>query len=96
MMASNTKNVSFDAQAQVEVVSEQFQMFQILNEEGEVVNEAAMPELSDEQLQELMRRMVYTRILRSTFHFIKPTRTSRFLCSNCRTRSITISITICS
>ena len=63
MMASNTKNVSFDAQAQVEVVSEQFQMFQILNEEGEVVNEAAMPELSDEQLQELMRRMVYTRIL---------------------------------
>ena len=63
MMASNTKNVSFDAQAQVEVVSEQFQMFQILNEEGEVVNEAAMPELSDEQLQELMSRMVYTRIL---------------------------------
>jgi pyruvate dehydrogenase E1 component alpha subunit len=63
MMASNTKNVSFDAQAQVEVVSEQFQMFQILNEEGQVVNEAAMPELSDEQLQELMRRMVYTRIL---------------------------------
>ena len=63
MMASNTKNVSFDAQAQVEVVSEQFEMFQILNEEGEVVNEAAMPELSDEQLQELMRRMVYTRIL---------------------------------
>ena len=52
-----------DAQAQVEVVSEQFQTFQILNEEGEVVNEAAMPELSDEQLQELMRRMVYTRIL---------------------------------
>ena len=46
-------------------------MFQILNEEGQVVNEAAMPELSDEQLQELMRRMVYTRILRSTFHFIK-------------------------
>ena len=38
-------------------------MFQILNEEGQVVNEAAMPELSDEQLQELMRRMVYTRIL---------------------------------
>ena len=63
MMASKTKNVSFDAQAQVEVVSEQFQMFQILNEEGEVVNEAAMPDLSDEQLQELMRRMVYTRIL---------------------------------
>jgi pyruvate dehydrogenase E1 component alpha subunit len=34
-----------------------------LNEEGEVVNEAAMPDLRDEELQELMRRMVYTRIL---------------------------------
>jgi pyruvate dehydrogenase E1 component alpha subunit len=63
MMASNTKNASVDVQAQAEVVSEQFQMLQILNEEGQVVNEAAMPELSDEQLQELMRRMVYTRIL---------------------------------
>lgn len=36
---------------------------QILNEEGEVVNEAAMPELSDEQLKELMKRMVWTRVL---------------------------------
>ncbi len=43
-------------------VEKQFKTFQILNEEGEIVNEAAMPELSDEQLQELMRRMVYTRI----------------------------------
>src|SRR3954454_14201258 len=63
MMASNTKNVSFDAQAQVEVVEEQFQTFQILNEQGEVVNASAMPDLSNEELQELMRRMVYTRIL---------------------------------
>src|SRR5690625_1943025 len=38
-------------------------MFQILNEEGKVVNEEAMPDLSDEQLKELMRRMVYTRVL---------------------------------
>lgn len=43
-------------------VEEQFEMFQILNEEGEVVNEGALPDLTDEQLQELMRRMVYTRI----------------------------------
>jgi pyruvate dehydrogenase E1 component alpha subunit len=62
-MASNTKNLPFDANAQAEKVAEQFQMLQILNEEGQVVNEAAMPNLSDEQLQELMRRMVYTRIL---------------------------------
>ncbi|KMK77062.1 pyruvate dehydrogenase (acetyl-transferring) E1 component subunit alpha [Alkalihalobacillus pseudalcaliphilus] len=46
----------------LESVEEKFETFQILNEEGEVVNEAAMPELSDEQLQELMKRMVYTRI----------------------------------
>jgi pyruvate dehydrogenase E1 component alpha subunit len=62
-MASKTKNNTFDAMKQLENVQSQFEMFQILNEEGEVVNEAAMPELSDEQLQELMKRMVYTRIL---------------------------------
>ncbi|UOQ95778.1 pyruvate dehydrogenase (acetyl-transferring) E1 component subunit alpha [Halobacillus shinanisalinarum] len=38
-------------------------MFQILNEKGEIVNEDAMPDLSDEDLKEIMRRMVYTRIL---------------------------------
>jgi pyruvate dehydrogenase E1 component alpha subunit len=46
----------------LEKVEGQFETFQILNEEGEVVNAAAMPDLSDEQLQELMKRMVYTRI----------------------------------
>ncbi|HHY21471.1 MAG TPA: pyruvate dehydrogenase (acetyl-transferring) E1 component subunit alpha, partial [Bacilli bacterium] len=46
----------------LENIEEQFETLQILNEEGEVVNESAMPDLSDEQLQELMRRMVYTRI----------------------------------
>ncbi|WP_019152957.1 pyruvate dehydrogenase (acetyl-transferring) E1 component subunit alpha [Robertmurraya massiliosenegalensis] len=62
-MASKTNKASFDAKKQLEKVEEQFQTFQILNEEGEVVNEAAVPNLSDEQLQELMKRMVYTRIL---------------------------------
>ncbi|WZY01765.1 pyruvate dehydrogenase (acetyl-transferring) E1 component subunit alpha [Bacillus sp. FSL W7-1360] len=46
----------------IEQVEEHFETFQILNEEGTVVNESAMPDLSDEQLQEIMRRMVYTRI----------------------------------
>ncbi len=63
LMASKTNKASLDAMKQLEKVEEQFQTIQILNEEGEVVNEAAMPELSDEQLQELMKRMVYTRIL---------------------------------
>ncbi|MDF2855610.1 MAG: pyruvate dehydrogenase (acetyl-transferring) component subunit alpha [Neobacillus sp.] len=62
-MASKTQNAQLDAKKTLEVVEEQFQTLQILNEEGKVVNEAAMPDLSDEQLQELMRRMVYTRIL---------------------------------
>lgn len=62
-MASKTKKAQFDVQAQLEQVTNQFQTLQILNEEGEVVNESAMPDLSDEQLQELMTRMVYTRIL---------------------------------
>src|SRR5690625_3730556 len=47
----------------VENMKEQFPTFQILNEEGKVVNEDAMPDLSDEDLKELMRRMVYTRVL---------------------------------
>ncbi|MEH6908683.1 MULTISPECIES: pyruvate dehydrogenase (acetyl-transferring) E1 component subunit alpha [Neobacillus] len=62
-MVSKTQNVKLDAKKTLEVVEEQFQTLQILNEVGEVVNEAAMPDLTDEQLQELMRRMVYSRIL---------------------------------
>lgn len=44
-------------------IEDQFEMFQILNEEGEIVNKDANPNLSDEELVELMTRMVYTRIL---------------------------------
>ncbi|WP_102347094.1 pyruvate dehydrogenase (acetyl-transferring) E1 component subunit alpha [Bacillus sp. Marseille-P3661] len=44
-------------------VEELFETFQILNEEGQVVNEQAMPNLTEEQLKELMKRMVYTRVL---------------------------------
>ncbi|TCN27677.1 pyruvate dehydrogenase (acetyl-transferring) E1 component subunit alpha [Mesobacillus foraminis] len=62
-MASKTKTTLADSVKQLEKIENQFETLQILNEEGEVVNEAAMPDLSDEQLQELMKRMVYTRIL---------------------------------
>ncbi|MRG85560.1 pyruvate dehydrogenase (acetyl-transferring) E1 component subunit alpha [Salinibacillus xinjiangensis] len=47
----------------LENIENQFEMIQILNEEGEIVNEKEMPELSDDDLKELMRRMVYTRVL---------------------------------
>ncbi|MBM7692433.1 pyruvate dehydrogenase E1 component alpha subunit [Peribacillus deserti] len=62
-MAGKTQKAQFDVKEQLQAVENQFETLQILNEEGEVVNEAAMPELTDEQLQELMTRMVYTRIL---------------------------------
>jgi pyruvate dehydrogenase E1 component alpha subunit len=37
-------------------------MLQILSPEGKVVDNKSMPEVSDEKLQELMRKMVYTRV----------------------------------
>lgn len=62
-MAAKTQNASFDLSRQKDTIEKEFPMLQILNEEGEIVNEAEMPDLTDEQLQELMRRMVFTRIL---------------------------------
>lgn len=44
-------------------IEEMFKTIQIMNEEGQIVNQEAMPDLSDDQLKELMRRMVYTRVL---------------------------------
>ncbi|WP_432359619.1 pyruvate dehydrogenase (acetyl-transferring) E1 component subunit alpha [Sporosarcina sp. UB5] len=61
MVAKQKKQ--FDPVKTLHSIEEQFEMFQILNEEGEIVNKDADPNLSDEQLTELMTRMVYTRIL---------------------------------
>jgi pyruvate dehydrogenase E1 component alpha subunit len=47
----------------LENVENQFEMYQILNEDGKIVNKEDVPDLSDEDLKELMKRMVYTRIL---------------------------------
>lgn len=47
---------------QKDKIEDQFETFQILSPEGEIVNEDAVPDLSDDDLKELMRRMVYTRI----------------------------------
>ncbi|WP_019533565.1 pyruvate dehydrogenase (acetyl-transferring) E1 component subunit alpha [Paenibacillus ginsengihumi] len=44
-----------------EVRADEVQPLSVLDTNGNVVNEAAMPKLSDEQLKELMRRMVFTR-----------------------------------
>lgn len=42
--------------------TKEFETVQILDQDGRVVNEDLMPDLSDEELQELMRRMVFTRV----------------------------------
>lgn len=44
-------------------IESKFEMFQVLNEDGEIVNERYVPDLTDEELKELMTRMVYTRVL---------------------------------
>ncbi|HJV45811.1 MAG TPA: pyruvate dehydrogenase (acetyl-transferring) E1 component subunit alpha [Bacillota bacterium] len=45
-----------------ESVAENFQTLCVLSSEGSVVNETAVPILSNDQLRELMRRMVFTRV----------------------------------
>lgn len=47
----------------LEEIENKFEMFQVLNEQGEIVNEENVPDLSDDELVELMTRMVYTRVL---------------------------------
>ena len=44
-----------------EVRADEVQPLSVLDTNGNVVNEAAMPKLSDEQLKEMMYRMVFTR-----------------------------------
>ena len=61
-MATNKDN-QFDPVQTLKNVEEQFEMLQILNEKGEVIRPDLMPDLTDEQLVELMERMVYVRVL---------------------------------
>ena len=42
-MASKTKNVQFDAEKVLENIESQFEMVQILNEKGELVNKVCRP-----------------------------------------------------
>ncbi|MEY8291277.1 pyruvate dehydrogenase (acetyl-transferring) E1 component subunit alpha [Carnobacteriaceae bacterium 52-44] len=56
-------NKPLDFDKLVESYSELFPMVQILDKDGKVVNKDLIPELSDEQLVELMERMVFSRVL---------------------------------
>ena len=53
-------NATVKSQSHV-VHTEKVEPLTVLNAQGEIVNEAWMPDLSDDQLKELMRRMVLTR-----------------------------------
>jgi pyruvate dehydrogenase E1 component, alpha subunit len=46
----------------LEEAQDQFAQYRLLDEQGRLINEQAMPDLSDNELKELMYRMVYTRI----------------------------------
>ncbi|MBP1967376.1 pyruvate dehydrogenase (acetyl-transferring) E1 component subunit alpha [Paenibacillus aceris] len=50
------------SQANYEVTTEKVEPLQVLAPDGTVVNPDKMPKLSDDQLKELMRRMVFTRV----------------------------------
>lgn len=73
----------------VEGIEEKFEMIQILNEDGKIVNEDAMPDLSDDDLVELMRRMVYTRVLDQRSIALNR-QEGGFLCTDSRARSFSI------
>lgn len=57
------KKKGFDPVAQLNDIEESFELFQILDEEGKIINKNEMPDLSDDDLVEIMTRMVWTRVL---------------------------------
>jgi len=56
-------NNPLDFDKLVESYGELFPMVQILDKDGEVVNDDLIPDLSDEELVELMERMIFSRVL---------------------------------
>lgn len=58
-----TKKTTIDFEALLEKVNADFPTYQVLDQDGNVVNPDLMPELSDEELVELMTQMVWSRVL---------------------------------
>lgn len=69
-----------------EVQTEDVQPLSVLSPEGEIVNPDLMPELTDEQLKEIMYRMVFTRHGTSV-PSLGPPRPPRLLCAGIRSGS---------
>ena len=61
-MAKKTVN-PLDFEALLKDINADFPTIQVLDEKGKVVNEDLVPDLSDEELVELMTRMVWSRVL---------------------------------
>ena len=57
------KKAPIDFTALLEEVNSDFPVYQALDQDGKVVNENLVPDLSDEQLVELMTNMVWSRVL---------------------------------
>lgn len=57
------KNKPIDFDALMDSVNADFPTIQILDEDGKVVNPDLMPDLSDEELVDLMSKMVWSRVL---------------------------------
>lgn len=62
-MAKTKNGFVLDFQKQLDDVANLFPMVQVLDEQGEVVNEDLLPDLSDEQLVELFEDMLWSRAL---------------------------------
>ena len=58
-----TKKITIDFEALLEKVNADFPTYQVLDKDGNVVNPDLMPELSDDELVELMTQMVWSRVL---------------------------------
>ncbi|WP_163972068.1 pyruvate dehydrogenase (acetyl-transferring) E1 component subunit alpha [Oceanobacillus halotolerans] len=52
---------AFDFDSQINTIENNFPMYQVLDEDGNVVNADLMPDLTDDQLVELMERLVWGR-----------------------------------
>ena len=57
------KQKALDFQAILEQVNADFPTYQALDKDGKIVNPDLVPDLSDDELVELMTRMVWSRVL---------------------------------
>ncbi len=62
-MAKINKNDVLDFAVHLDSVVENYEMVQVLNEEGKVVNKDLVPDLSDDELVELFKDMLWARAL---------------------------------